>query len=268
MEPERARVFAANVTMLFPEVVPSERPAAAAAAGFTTVESRWPFEGANPSRAQIDSFEASIRNAGVELIQLNLYGGDAALGDRGLLSVQDRADELRASARVAVEIGHRTGCRRFTALYGLRTQAQQPEEQDRLAVRNLELLVEILSPINGLVLLEPLTRGENGAYPLCTAQDVVNVIERAGVPNVKLLADLYHLANNGDDLIAVLTQHRESVGHIQLADTPGRHEPGTGELNWLAVFDAIDAINYSTPLALEYLPTTDVGRTLAHLLGR
>ena len=250
--------FAANLSILFPDLPPLQRPAAAAAAGFGAVESWWPFATATPAPAEVDAFVAALEGAGVQLVALNLLAGDMAAGERGLVSVPGRGAEFQASLRALVGIAERTGCRAFNALYGQRVAGVDPAAQDRLAVENLAAAAAAVAPLGGVVLVEPLTRGENGAYPLCTAADAVGVVRRvraqAGAANLRWLADLYHLASNGEELAVVLPRHADEIGHVQVADVPGRHQPGTGSLDIEGLLALLASSGYRGFVGLEYRP--------------
>lgn len=236
--------YAANISILFTELPLLERPAAAAAAGFAAVESWWPFATPDPETGEIDSFVDAVRQAGVELVALNLYAGDMPAGERGVICQPDRVDDFRTGVAALNGIAGRTGCRRFNALYG--------QGGDRgTALDNLRYAA---SEVDGVVLLEPLTAGENGDYPLRTASDALAVIDDVAADNVKLLLDTYHLTNNGDDVVSVITNHADAIGHVQIADTPGRHQPGTGAIDFAAIFGALRQHGYDGYVGCEYKP--------------
>ncbi|WP_425513645.1 allantoinase AllB [Arthrobacter yangruifuii] len=239
--------------MLFTELPLLERPAAARAAGFDTVEFWWPFAEPVPPAAEVADFETAIRDAGVRLGALNFAAGTMPEGERGLLSLPDRGADFRANVEVVAGIGQRLGCRLFNALYGNRSASYRPEEQDKEAQRNLLEAARAVAPFGGTILLEPLS-GAPG-YPLRTAADVFAVLDRvhrAGAPNAALLADFYHLAVNGDDVGALAAADAGRFGHVQIADAPGRGAPGTGTLplaDWVRVSRSG---GYRGEVALEY----------------
>jgi hydroxypyruvate isomerase len=245
--------YAANLSILFPELDLVDRPAAAARAGFDAVESWWPWPTATPAATEVDGFVAAIEAAGVRLVGLNFFAGTMAAGERGIVSVPGRADEFAATVNIAVDIGGRLATTVFNALYGNRTPEAEPAEQDELAVHNLRFAAARAAEIGATVLIEPVSGAP--AYPLLTAADVVAVLDRVGVANVALLADLYHLAVNGDDVAKAIDVHFGRIGHVQIADAPGRHEPGTGELPLAAWLRTLDERGYPGYVAAEYLPT-------------
>lgn len=244
-----------NLSMLFTEVPLLERPAAARAAGFEAVEFWWPFASADPPAAEVDRFVAAIADADVRLVGLNFFGGDLAAGDRGLVSWPGRTREFLDSVNVAVEIGVRTGCRTFNALYGNRLPGVDPGRQDDIAIEALAHAAHSAGRIDAQLVIEPLSGVPR--YPLRKAADALTVIDR--LPrrdNLRLLADLYHLAVNGDDL-STLHELTPRIGHVQIADAPGRHEPGTGSVDLIGVVDRLVSHGYRGHVGLEYAPSTD-----------
>ncbi len=252
-----------NCSILFTELPLLQRPAAAKAAGFAAVEFWWPFAESVPAPADVEAFSSAIEDAGVQLVGLNFAAGDMPAGDRGLVSWVGREEEFRANIAVAVGIGERLGVRAFNALYGNRIENVAPREQDAVAVANLTAAAHAASSIGALVLIEPVSGAPR--YPLLTAADVLTVIDTvhatSGVTNVRLLADLYHLAVNGDDVEAVITAHAGRIGHVQIADAPGRHEPGTGNLPLQRYLDSLAAAGYAGWVGLEYIPGTTTARS-------
>jgi hydroxypyruvate isomerase len=246
-----------NLSMLFAELPLLQRPEAAAAAGFDAVEFWWPFDVAVPDDAEVDRFASAIADAGVQLVGLNFFAGDMPAGERGLVSWPARSSEFRENVAVTVELGRRLGCRAFNALYGNRVDDAAAQEQDELAVENLALACDAAASADAVVLVEP----GSGAprYPLLTAADAVAVIERvegaSGVQNLRLLLDVYHLAVNGDDVEAAIDAHVGRVGHVQIADHPGRHEPGTGSLDLEGQLARLAAAGYRGNVGLEYKPS-------------
>lgn len=178
-------------------------------------------------------------------------------GDRGLVSWPDRALEFRDNVDVVVGIGERMGCRGFNALYGNRVDGIEAAAQTAVATENLVLAAQAVDRIGGTVLIEPVSGAER--YPLLTAADALAVVDRAqragGGANLGLLADLYHLAVNGDDADKVVAEHTERIAHVQIADHPGRNEPGTGTLPLGRQLEDLEARGYSGHVGLEYKPS-------------
>lgn len=250
--------YAVNCSLLFTELPLLERPAAAREAGFAAVEFWWPWpEQPVPTERDVDRFVTAVQDAGIALVGLNFFAGDLAGPDCGVLSIPDRASEFRDNVDVTVGIGERLGVRAFNALYGNRVESSTPSEQDQLGVEQLTAAAQAADRIGAVVLLEPVSGPK--PYPLRTAADVVSVLDRvvaAGeVTNLGLLCDLFHLANNGDDLDRAIEGYADRIAHVQIADHPGRHEPGSGTLDLDRHLGRIQASGYRGYVALEYNPS-------------
>ena len=247
--------YAANCSLLFTEIELLERPVAARLAGFDAIEFWWPWpDQPVPPDAEIDRFVAAVRDAGVRLIGLNFFAGDLAGADCGVLSIPERSAEFRDNIAVTMGIGEALGVPAFNAPYGNRVDGVAPQQQDDLAIENLMLAAQAAAAINGTILLEPISGPK--PYPLRTAGDVVAVLDRLTASNIGFLCDLFHLANNGDDIDAALVAYADRIAHVQIADHPGRGEPGTGTLDLQRYLSTIEANGYSGYVGLEYIPTT------------
>lgn len=256
----------ANISLLFQEEPLLERPTAARAAGFERIESWWPFADAHPSRADVDAFARAVDDAGVALTGLNLYAGDMPAGERGIACRPDRRAEFDDALEVIVELAERTGCRLFNCLYGQLNDDHSPDVQAEAAVSAIAAASEAVAAFDGVILLEPLARGLNGRYPLVDGDDVIALLEgplaAAGVQNAGLLFDTFHLGSNGVDIVDAAQRFATHVWHVQIADLPGRHEPGTGTLPIRAALEALLGSGYDGLVAWEYAPT---GHTRASL---
>ncbi|MEO7132146.1 MAG: TIM barrel protein [Dermatophilaceae bacterium] len=259
--------YLANCSMLFTELPLLERPAAAKAAGFDTIEFWWPWpDQPVPSDRDVDAFVAAVRDSGVRLAGLNFFAGDLAGADCGVLSIPARAGEFRDNVDVTVGIGEQLGTGAFNALYGNRVEGTTPEEQDEVGTASLLAAASAADAIGATVLIEPVSGPK--PYPLRTAADAVAVVDRvraAGAGNVGFLLDLFHLANNGDDGDRAIAAHADKVAHVQIADFPGRGEPGTGELDLDRQLSALVAAGYTGYVGLEYKPTTTTDESLEWL---
>ena len=247
--------YAANCTFLFTEVELLERPAAARAAGFDAIEFWWPWpDQPVPPDTEVDRFVEAVRDAGVQLIGLNFFAGDLAGADCGVLSVPARSAEFRENIAVTIGIGEALGVPAFNALYGNRVSEVTPEQQDDLATENLTLAARAAAAIGGTILVEPVSGPK--PYPLRTDSDVAAVLDRVPAPNIGFLCDLFHLANNGDDIDAALAAYAHRIAHVQIADHPGRGEPGSGTLDLYRYLSTIEGSGYNGYVGLEYVPAT------------
>ena len=257
----------ANVSLLFPELPYRERFAAAAAAGFRSVESWWPFATAAPSPGELDALAGLIEDSGLSLTGMNVYAGDMAAGERGIAADPRRADELLASLSALRRIAGRTGCRAFNLLHGAVPRGHEAESR-RTAVRSYRHAAAVMEDLEGgpgTILVEPLARGLNGAYPLETAADALALMDEIDTPQVALLLDTFHLARNDVDMIALIEADAERIGHVQLADAPDRGEPGSGTVDFDGIGSALRARSYSGTVAAEYRPTRETRSTLTWL---
>lgn len=249
--------YEVNCSLLFTELPLLQRPEAVRQAGFDAVEFWWPFDRAVPDDREVDAFVGALENAGVSLAGLNFAAGDMAGGDRGLVSWPARSAEFRDNIDVTVAIGAQLGCRNFNALYGNRLEGVSAEEQDEVAAENLGLAAAAAARIDGTVLVEPVSGADR--YPLRTAADALAVLDRVrkstGAANLGLLADLYHLAVNGDDVDKVIAEHTARIAHVQIADSPGRHEPGSGALPLQGQLTELETRGYRGWIGLEYKPS-------------
>ncbi len=252
--------------MLFTEVDALQRPAAARAAGFGAIEFWWPFDRTVPGDRDVERFAAAVEDAGVRLVGLNLPAGDMAAGDRGLMSLPGREDELADGLDVAGALTARLGVAGCNALYGNRIDGVDPQRQDELATANLARAARMLASSGTRTWLEPLSGVD--AYPLRTASHALAVADRVagtGAPAPLLLADLYHLTANGDDVAGVLERHTGRIGHVQVADHPGRHEPGTGAIPFATHLATLDERGYDGWIAAEYVPSGTTASSLERL---
>jgi hydroxypyruvate isomerase len=242
--------YVVNCSMLLTDLPMLRRPQAARDAGFAAVESWWPFADAVPGDTEVDAFIRAVDDAGVRLTALNFAGGDMAAGERGLLSDPARRQEFLDNADVVFGLADRLGTKAFNALYGNRLPGVGADAQDGVAAENLVHIGRRAERIGAVILVEPLS-GVAG-YPLRTAADVIAVIDRVEVPTLRVLADLYHLSMNGDDIPAVIDAQVGRIGHVQIADAPGRGAPGTGTVDFGRHLAHLAERGYRGHVSLEY----------------
>jgi len=255
--------YTVNLSILFSELPLLERPAAAAAAGFTAAELWWPFGlDATPSQAEQDELRKAFTDAGVQLTGLNFLDDISTGVAKGTLSVPADSERFRANIPVAAGLADSLGTKALNALYGNRIEGVDPAEQDELALANLVLAAKAAHEIGAILLIEALNKPEAPAYPLVSAAAAVEVVDKVnaatGLGNAKFLCDFYHLARNGEDLVAVIDNHADKFGHVQIADNPGRNEPGTGEIDYEDLLARLTAAGYTGRIGLEYKPSTGV----------
>ncbi|MGW2657133.1 TIM barrel protein [Streptomyces sp. NPDC001478] len=252
--------FDVNLSILFTELPLLERPAAAAAAGFTAVELWWPWiDDPTPEQAQLDALKRALDDAGTRLVGLNFYAGRLPGPDRGALSVPgEESERFRANIEVAAGFAASVGCTALNALYGNRIDGVDPAVQDALALENLTEAARAADRIGAVLLIETLNKPESPDYPLVSAEAAIEVVDRVnaatGLGNAKFLLDLYHLSMNGEDLGRVISAYADRTGHVQIADNPGRGAPGTGSLPLERLLDELTKAGYEGWVGLEYKP--------------
>ncbi|MFG2755552.1 TIM barrel protein [Streptomyces wuyuanensis] len=250
--------FDVNLSILFTELPLPERPAAAAAAGFTAVELWWPWiDTPTPDQSELDELRKALESSGTRLVGLNFYAGRLPGPDRGALSVPgEESDRFRANIDVAADFAASVGCRALNALYGNRVEGVDPAAQDELALENLVTAARAADRVGAILLIEALNKPESPLYPLVSASSAIEVVDKVnaatGLGNAKFLLDVYHLSMNGEDVAAVIDAYAAKTGHVQIADNPGRGAPGTGSLPLEELLDRLRKAGYDGWIGLEY----------------
>ena len=242
--------FAANLTMLFTEAPFLDRFALAAEAGFDAVEFLLPYDFA------VGDLRRALDDNGLHLVLHNLPAGDWAGGDRGIGCHPGRVDEFRAGVPRAVEYATALGCPRLNCLAGILPAGVSPEAARATLVENLRFAAPKLEAAGIELLLEPVNTRDVPGFLVSRTADGLAVLDEAGVGNVRLQYDVYHAQVMEGNLLPTLEANLARIGHIQVADNPGRHEPGTGEINYPAVFAALDRMGYAGWIGLEYKPAS------------
>ena len=240
--------FSANISMLFGEVDLLERFGVAARAGFKAVEIQYPY-------ALDRSWLARIaQDAGVEVVLINMPSGDPGKGDRGLGCLPSRIDEFRQGVAQAIEYAKALGCRQINCLAGIAPPGADGTKLRKTYVSNLRYAAGELARHGLTLLAEPISTQTVPGFFLNRSAQALELMDDVDAPNLKLQYDLYHAHLMGDDLAATLEANLERIGHMQVADAPGRHEPGTGEIDFRSLFSRIDALGYGGWIGAEYIP--------------
>jgi hydroxypyruvate isomerase len=240
--------FSANISMLFKEVEFPERFEAAAQAGFKAVEIQFPYGWSKRQLGEI------ARHAGVEVVLINIPAGDPEKGDRGLGCLPGRVGEFREGVAKAIEYSKALGCRQMNCLAGVAPSGVKDAKLRKTYVANLGYAAGELARHGMTLLVEPInTRTIPGFYLNKSAQALA-LMDEVGAANLKLQYDLFHMHIMGDDLAGAIAANLARIGHMQVADVPGRHEPGTGEIDFPPLFDLIDRLGYQGWIGAEYAP--------------
>jgi hydroxypyruvate isomerase len=242
--------FAANLSMLFPELPFLDRFEAAARAGFKAVEFLFPYEHeAQEIRRRLDRF-------GLRQVLFNLSPGDWGKGERGLAALPGREQEFAASVDQAIAYAQALECPQVHIMAGLAFDI--PLEQASATYgANLRWAANRLQSCDIRALIEPLNSRDMPGYFLTTAEQAHLIIETVGHPNLFLQMDLYHAQIMGGDLAERTRSHWPLIRHIQIAGVPGRHEPDVGEINYPYLFDLLDGLGYDGWIGCEYRPRAD-----------
>jgi hydroxypyruvate isomerase len=242
--------FAANLSLLFAEVPFLERFAAARAAGFSAVECQTPYG------FSVQDIAARLHDNGLQMVLHNLPPGNWDAGDRGIACDPARTAEFRDGVARGIEYASTLNCTRINCLAGILPQGVERERARATLAANLAFAAGEFAKIGARVLVEPINFYDIPGFFINRFEQALDVIAQTGSKNLQVQYDIYHAQRMQGELGNTLTQQLRHIGHIQIADNPGRHEPGTGEINYPWLFDHIDALGYEGWVGCEYLPLT------------
>ncbi|MCE8010617.1 hydroxypyruvate isomerase [Billgrantia desiderata] len=251
--------FAANLSMLFTEEDFLDRFQAAAEAGFKGVEYLFPYDySAVELKARLDEH-------GLTQVLHNLPAGDWGAGERGIACHPDRVEEFRAGVEKAIDYATVLGCKQVNCLAGIQPQGVSLEQARRTLVENLRYAAEKLEAAGILLLAEPINTRDIPGFFLNRTEQALAIFDEVGSPNLKLQYDIYHMQIMEGDLAPTIEKHLARIAHVQLADNPGRHEPGTGEIHYPFLFAYLDRLGYDGWIGCEYKPKTTTREGLGWL---
>ena len=240
--------FAANLSMLFTEQPFLERFKAAAEAGFGAVEFMFPYEFSSRDIA------TALKDNGLELVLHNLPAGDWARGERGIACRPDRVAEFRDGVSKAIEYAQVLNCPKLNCLAGILPNGVTEEKARGVLVENLQYAAGKLEAAKIAFLLESVNNRDIPGFFVDRPSVGLSILAAVGAKNLKLQYDVYHAQVMEGDLVNTIEREFDRIGHIQVADNPGRHEPGTGEVNYPFVFRRIDELGYAGWIGCEYKP--------------
>ena len=249
--------FCANISMLYPEFGTSERVLQAARDGFEWVEIQFPLE------EEIADLEAACRQAGIGMAQINVPRGE---GDEvGLTALPGRQTDFRDSVSVCLAQARRLGVRQVNVLSGRPPANADPVECMQVYLDNIRWAADLFGSKGIRVMIEPVNRVDVPGFFLSGVDFALDVLKRADHANIAILFDFYHVAITEADLAEAVAKAGPHIGHVQFADTPGRHEPGTGTTDFETALAALKRTGYDRIVSAEYRPVNATAEGLAWL---
>lgn len=237
--------FSVNLSTVFTEYPFLERFTKAKEAGFQYVECQFPYN------FSIEELKQAIHQNQLELILLNLPPGDWTAGDRGLAAIPDRVEEFKKSVEYGISYATVLGVNHIHCMAGIQESSDKAKET---YVQNIKYAAKKMAEHGIILLIEPINPQDMPGYFLSNLYETIELLQEIGLPNVKLQYDFYHMQKIHGNLISNLEKNISKIGHLQIADVPGRNEPGTGEINYDNVFKAIESTGYDGFVGLEYSP--------------
>jgi hydroxypyruvate isomerase len=240
--------LAANLTMLYNEVDFLDRFDAAAKSGFKGVEYLFPYP--YPS----EQLALRLQRHGLTQVLHNLPAGDWGKGERGIACLPDRVGEFQDGVGRAIEYAQALSCKQVNCLAGIAPAGVDPDQVRATFVANLRFAADKLAAAGLRLLMEPINTFDIPGFYLSRTQQALDLIAAVGSPNLFVQYDIYHMQRMEGELANTMKRHLARIAHIQLADNPGRNEPGTGEINYRFLFGFLDAIGYDGWIGCEYKP--------------
>jgi len=251
--------FAANLSMLYPDRPFLDRFAAARTAGFAAVEFLFPYEfGYEAIRQRLDEH-------GLQVVLFNIFPGNFAAGERGVLSYPGRQADFRRTMEEALTYAQVLRSPRIHVMVGNRLPEVDYQVQFDTILENLAWATPLAAAAGVTLLVEPLNAIDQPRYLIHSPANGMAIVEAVNHPNLRLQYDVYHAQMTEGNLLTTIKRLLPWIGHIQISDVPGRHEPGTGEINYPAVFATLETIGYQGYIGLEYHPSGDTDQSLAWL---
>jgi hydroxypyruvate isomerase len=254
--------FDANLTMLYTDLDFMERFAAAANDGFAAVEYLFPYAYESAELA------ARLKSTGLEQVLFNLPAGDWAGGERGIACHPDRVAEFRTGVASAIEYAKALACTRVNCLAGKVPAGVSYDAAKQTFVGNLRYAAAELEGAGVTLVIEPVNTYDIPGFFLSGTAPALAIMDEVGSPNLKLQYDVYHMQRTEGELAKTFAANVARIAHVQVADNPGRHEPGTGEINYPFVFEQIDLSGYTGWVGCEYIPLAKTSDGLGWMKGR
>lgn len=243
--------FAANLSMLFTEVPFMERFGLAKAAGFSYIEYLLPYD------YQASDLKAQLEANHLQQVLFNLPCGDWAKGERGIAANPARSEEFRQGVVKAIEYALILGVSQVNCLAGKRTAGYDDAAHWATLVDNVRYAAGLLQEKGIKLVIEAINHYDIPGFFLNRTEQVLQLIEEVGLTNVYVQYDVYHAQREEGELVSTIRKNLNKIGHVQIADNPGRHQPGTGEINYPFILKELDTLGYEGYIGLEYVPSPD-----------
>lgn len=240
--------FAANLSMQFTEYDFLDRFAAAARCGFRGVEYLFPYDFDKEVIAE------KLAAAGLQQVLFNLPAGDWAAGERGLTCLPDRVGEYQDGVGKALEYASALNCTMLHTMAGIKPGGVSDDKIHQVYVDNVRFAAEAAASAGVTLVLEPINYRDMPGFYINYSWQALEVIDTLGLDNLKLQYDIYHAQRMEGELVNTIRANISKIAHMQLADNPGRHEPGSGEIDYPFLLEAIDAAGYAGWIGCEYIP--------------
>lgn len=251
------RKYSAHIGYLFSEIPLLERFAAARRGGFAAVEHPAPYAVPPAEVAR------QLRETGLTFVQMGLASGDAARGEKGFAALPDRVDTFRESVGKGLDYAEAIGCKAVHAMAGVRPDGVDHDRLWDTYLENMAVAADAAASRGMRILIEPIGPGSLPNYFMDDSALGVRAIEALKRDNVRLIFDAFHATNAGEDPVPFVRAHAGLIHHMHIADHPGRHEPGTGTIDFDALYAALDAAGFRGFIGCEYVPAgnTEAGLT-------
>jgi hydroxypyruvate isomerase len=251
--------FVANLSMLFTEVSLIERFQLAQLNGFEKVEVQFPYS------LSIEEIQIELQKNQLQMVLHNLPAGNWQIGDRGIACQKERQQEFLEGLERAVEYATALGVQKLNCLSGIKSNNTPHQEAKAIFLDNLKVAAKFLATSKIELLIEPINTIDIPGFFLSKPEQAFDYLDELKIDNLKVQYDIYHAQKSQGNVIETIQKNMNKIGHIQFADNPGRHEPGTGELNWPFIFKSIEQFGYDQYIAAEYIPSQTTEKTLEWL---
>jgi hydroxypyruvate isomerase len=252
--------FSANLTMLYSEFPFLERFAKAKSAGFQAVEFQFPYS------VSAEMIRQAQTELGLQIALFNLPAGDFERGERGIAIYPDRREEFREGVDQAIHYAVSLDCTRLNCLSGKMTDDLALDDAWSVLCENLLYAARKLEEKEIALLVEPINRYDIPGFFLSDMGQTRRLLQEVGHSNLQIQYDFYHVQRMQGELLVTFAELQGSIGHVQIADNPGRHQPGTGEIHYPNIFKFIEKSGYKGYIGLEYIPQGDTDKSLAWLV--